>query len=170
MSLYSAPTWRGPYTLVTTGACGGGEDPSLYIDPKGRFHCLFHRSPFSNPDIAIGHAYSLDGFAWHVAASPAANSTIFYEGLGPVVHGKRERPHLYMDPATGDIAGFVTGVCITPSCDPLDGGAVDPSVDCSSATQYLQCDSNSPAGWYDRTYTLVQGVATPAPARAGAHL
>jgi hypothetical protein len=154
-------SWRGPFTLVTSGACGGGEDPSLYLDKLGRFHCLFHASPFSNPDIAIGHAFSLDGYEWRVAAEPAANSTIeFAGGLGAVVHGKRERPHLYMD-AAGDIAAFVTGVCITPQCDPFDGGRVDPAADCSSAMQYHHCDANSPDGWYDRTYTLVQAVATP---------
>lgn len=84
MGLFSAPSWQaccacrlcllwaipplipslhcfcpqGPYTLVTSGACGGGEDPSLYIDPKGQFHCLYHRAPFSDPDVAIGHSFS----------------------------------------------------------------------------------------------------------------
>ena len=167
MGLWSAPSWEGPFELVTTGACGGGEDPSLYVDKRGRFHCLFHASPFSNPDIAIGHAFSADGFAWTVGAEPAANSTIQYAGgLGAVVHGKRERPHLFMD-AAGDIAAFVTGVCIIPACNPLDGGRIDPAADCSSGTQYHHCDANSPGpGWYDRTYTLVQGVATPAAAAA----
>ena len=93
MGLYSAPSLAGPYALVTSGACGGGEDPSLFIDKRGHFHCMFHRSPFSVPDIAIGHAYSVDGFSWRVANDPAANSTINVQGLGPVVHGKRERPH-----------------------------------------------------------------------------
>lgn len=151
MGLWRADSWQGPYTFVTSGACGGGEDPSLYIDKKGRFHCLFHQSPFSNPDIAIGHAYSLDGFVWYVSALPAANSTITYEGHGPIVMGKRERPHLYMDPASGDIAAFVTGVCITPQCNPLEGSQYDPEADCSSGTQYHHCDANSPDGWYDRT-------------------
>jgi hypothetical protein len=159
MGLWSAPSWRGPYTLVTTGACGGGEDPSLYIDTNGHFHCMFHRSPFSDPDIAIGHAYSLDGFTWFVASDPAANSSILYDSnLGVVVHGKRERPHPYFDDA-GNIVAFVSGVCITPSCNPLEGGKIDPTADCTSATQYHHCDANSPGpGWYDRTYTLVQGV------------
>ena len=161
MGLWRADTWRGPYTLVTTGACGGGEDPSLYITTSGEFHCLFHRAPFSDPDIAIGHSYSLDGLTWFASVLPAANSSIAYEGLGVVVHGKRERPHLYID-ANGDIAAFVSGVCITPACNPLEGGAVDPTVDCSSAAQYHACDANSPGpGFFDRTYTLVQGVQTP---------
>ena len=61
----------------------------------------------------------------------------------------------------GDIAAFVSGVCINPACDVLDGGAPAPGVDCSSGAQYYRCDANSPSGWYDRTYTLVQGVVTP---------
>jgi hypothetical protein len=162
MGLWRADTWEGPYTLVTRGACGGGEDPSLFIDTQGHFHCMFHRSPFSDPDIAIGHAYSVDGFTWYVSVLPAANSSIeFDSGLGVVVHGKRERPHPYMDPATGAIVAFVSGVCINPACDPLDGGSIDPTADCSSGTQYGHCDANSPGpGWYDRTYTLVQGVGS----------
>lgn len=159
MGLWRADTWRGPYELVTTGACGGGEDPSLYITPNGDFHCLFHRSPFSDPDIAIGHSYSLDGLTWYSSLLPAANSSIVYEGLGVVIHGKRERPHVYLNDA-GDISHFVSGVCITPSCNPLEG-SIDPFADCSSATQYHNCDANSPDGWYDRTYTLVQEVRTP---------
>lgn len=119
MGLWRADSWQGPYSLVATGACGGGEDPSLYIDASGHFHCLHHRSPFStvNPNIAIGHAYSKDGLAWFVAQDPAANSTIAYEGLGPVVHGKRERPHLYFN-SDGAITHLVTGVCIDPACNP----------------------------------------------------
>jgi hypothetical protein len=166
MGLYSAPSWQGPYNLVVSGACGGGEDPSLYVDKRGHFHCLFHQSPFSVPDIAIGHAFSLDGLTWTVSDYPAANSTIMYSGLPnttgpvPVIHGKRERPHLYFDD-NGDIAAFVSGVCITPRCNPIEG-TIDPSADCNSTTQYHQCDANSPGpGWFDRTYTLVQGVVTP---------
>lgn len=165
MGLWSAPSWRGPYNLVTGGACGGGEDPSLFIDLNGHFHCMFHRSPFSNPDIAIGHSYSIDGFTWYVNAGAAANSSIVYTGLAPspstpqvVVHGKRERPHPYFD-ENGNIAAFVSGVCINPQCNPLEGGSIVPGVDCSSGGQYYKCDANSPGpGWFDRTYTLVQAV------------
>jgi hypothetical protein len=64
--------------------------------------------------------------------------------------------------AAGAWLAQVTGVCINPACDPFDGGSIDPTADCTSATQYHHCDANSPGpGWYDRTYTLVQGVATP---------
>lgn len=91
------------------------------------------------------------------ADDAAANSTIDTVQFGRVVHGKRERPHLYFD-ASLNPAAFVTGVCITPECDPF-AGTFNASADCSSATQYHHCDANSPGpGWYDRTYTLVQGI------------
>ncbi len=114
------------------------------------------------PDIALGHAYSPDGLTWFVADEAAANSTIATVQLGPVVHGKRARPHLYFDADFNPIA-FVSGVCIIPDCDPFSG-TFDPAADCSSLTQYHNCDANSPNGWYDRTYTLVQKVRT-APAK-----
>lgn len=120
------------------------------------WHCLYHRSPFSDPDIAIGHAFSLDGYTWYAADDAAANSTIDTVQYGPVVHGKRERPHLYFDAYMNPIA-FVTGVCIIPACDPFSG-SFDPTADCSSSSQYHNCDANSPDGWYDRTYTLVQSL------------
>jgi hypothetical protein len=157
MGLWSAPTWRGPYTLVTSGACGGGEDPSLFLDARGHWHCLFHRSPFSIPDIAIGHSFSEDGLQWSTAAQAAANSSIEFKEWGVVVHGKRERPHLYMDEATGAPIAFVSAVCITPQCDPM-AGTYNQSADCSSGTQYHQCDANPGVGWTDRTYTLVQAL------------
>lgn len=154
MGLWRAETWRGPYTLIAKGACGGGEDPSLFLNPRGEWHCLYHRSPFGNPDVAIGHSYSLDGFQWFTASDPAANSTIATPGGGRVVHGKRERPHLYYE--DGKLAAFVSGMGIIPECDP-DSPLYAPASDCSSATQYHHLDANSPGpGWWDRTYTNVQ--------------
>jgi hypothetical protein len=159
MGLWRADDWRGPYMLVTTGACGGGEDPSLFIDARGHFHCLFHRSPFSDPDIAIGHSWSHDGYAWTTAAEPAANSTIAAAGGafgGRIVHGKRERPHVYVD-ADGRLRAFVSGVGLVPACNPM-GPLFNASADCSATAQYPLIDSNSPDGWYDSTYTSVQEV------------
>ena len=158
MGLWRADTWRGPYTLVTRGACGGGEDPSLFLNPRGEFHCLYHRAPFSNPDIAIGHSWSSDGFAWLTAADPAANSTVAAAGGaygGRIVHGKRERPHVYYE--GGRLRAFVSGVGLVPHCNPM-GAAFDPAADCSAIAQYPLIDSNSPDGWYDQTYTSVQEV------------
>ena len=156
MGLWRADTWRGPYTLVTSGACGGGEDPSLFITSSGSFHCLYHRSPFNDPDVAIGHSWSADGFNWFTANDPAANSTIAAAGGafgGRIVHGKRERPHVYYE--NGRLRAFVSGVGLVPSCNPM-GPLYDPTADCSATAQYPLLDSNSPDGWYDSTYTSVQ--------------
>jgi hypothetical protein len=100
-SMFIADDWRGPYRLVTRGACGGGrvdlsparfllggcsgsvlgagEDPFIFVDGRGHYHCLYHREPITNPDIAIGHAYSSDGYDWHVSDNTAANSTIHFQ-------------------------------------------------------------------------------------------
>ena len=60
---------------------------------------------------------------WTVSKATAANSTIAYAGIGPVVHGKRERPHLTFN-AAGTVTHITTGVGITPPCDVLSGSAV----------------------------------------------
>jgi hypothetical protein len=158
MGLWRADRWQGPYTLVTSGACGGGEDPSLFINPRGEWHCLYHRSPFGNPNVAIGHSFSRDGFAWFVQNDPAANSTIAVANapFSRVVHGKRERPHVYYE--DGALRAFVSGVGLVPFCDPFSA-AFDPAADCSATTQYALLDTNSPGGWTDKTYTSVQGAA-----------
>jgi hypothetical protein len=165
MGMWRAASWQGPYEFVVSGACGGGEDPSLWVDPRGHWHCLFHRAPFSDPDVAIGHAFSVDGYDWTEAAQPAANSTIRTVQHGDVVHGKRERPHLYFD-AAGSPTSFVSGVCINPQCDAFSGSFDANNADCSSLAQYHNCDTNDGDGWYDRTYTLVQGVRGRAPTKS----
>ena len=157
MGLFRAETWEGPYSFVTSGACGGGEDPSLFLNARGEFHCLYHRSPFNDPNVAIGHSFSADGFTWFVQNDPAANSTVAVSNapFASVVHGKRERPHVYYE--DGALRAFVSGVGLVPFCDPF-GAAFNPSADCSATTQYALLDTNSPNGWTDKTYTLVQGV------------
>jgi hypothetical protein len=158
MGLWRGDTWAGPYTFVTSGACGGGEDPSLFINPRGEWHCLYHRSPFNNPNVAIGHSFSKDGFTWLVQDEPAANSTIAVanaSGFSQLVHGKRERPHVYYE--DGTLRAFVSGMGLVPFCDPF-GESYTPGADCSATTQYALIDTNSPGGWTDKTYTNVQGL------------
>ena len=86
---------------------------------------------------------------------PAANSTVAMAGSEGkfLVHGKRERPHVYYEGSK--LAAFVSGVGLVPACNPF-APMYDPSADCSSGTQYKLLDTNSPDGWTDSTYTLVQ--------------
>jgi len=136
MTMVRADSWRGPYNFYSSGACGGGEDPFLYLDKRGNFHCLYHRSPWNNPSIAIGHAFSADeGKSWKVSSNAACGSTVEYEGGKTVVFGKRERPHLYFD-KNGNPTHIITGVCVN--------------------SDYEKCDRNYSPGHFDYTFTFVQ--------------
>jgi hypothetical protein len=48
--------WR-----AARGACGPGEDPSIYVDKRGHVHCVYHRAPFNETGKDGGHAFSVDG-------------------------------------------------------------------------------------------------------------
>lgn len=141
MTMVRADDWRGPYTFVTHGACGGGEDPFLYTDKRGRFHCLYHRASehgFANLSVAGGHAYSEDGYNWHADEVPAYSTAIRYASGTTKHYGKRERPHLIFDPVTGDPTHLSTGVCLLDSWE--------------------LCNDNPWPGYYDYTFTSVQPV------------
>lgn len=148
-SLWKAESWHGPYTHVAD-LFNTGEDPFIWVDAEGYWHCLFHGG-----DTTTGHAYSIDGHKW-IISSTAANSTVSSTSHGDISHGKRERPHLYFDDHLNPTA-FITGVCLTPECDPFSGH-FDRSADCSPAAQNHRCGMDPGRGYYDRTYTLVQGV------------
>ena len=79
MGLWRAESWKGPYTFVTSGACGGGEDPSLFINARGQFHCLYHRSPFNN--VRVGAFSAANSIFLKVAVAllnpPSLCSTLF---------------------------------------------------------------------------------------------
>jgi len=70
-----AGPWRTVSTLSHTGGPSGNyEDPFLYIDVKGHFHLLYHvfetvpAYTCVNATVSA-HAFSLDGFVWHMSAS-----------------------------------------------------------------------------------------------------
>ena len=145
----------------------------LFVDQRGRFHCLFHRGPFSDPSIAIGHAFSIDSYTWHQSPEPACNSTIEYEfvdpasspsssggNVKPIVFGKRERPHLLFD-KKGAPTHLITGVCLNPACDPWsERFDASGQTDCSAKAQYMRCDRDWAPGFFDRTWTHVQEIPT----------
>ena len=166
--LARASAWNATYELVTTGACGPGEDPFLYTDRRGHFHCVYHSDPYGTPEVAIGHAFSEDGYTWHVGAEAAGGSIIDVQGIGKVPFGKRERPHLYFD-GDGNPTMIISGVAITPDCDPLSpkpevgdatvtGGFGSPN--CSADAQHYRIRYNYSPGWQDRSFTLVQPIQT----------
>ena len=113
----------------------GGEDPFIYKDHAGNFHCLFHsfdKSSSANGTMYPGsHAFSTDGVDWHFSGSAYSNQVAYTDGRVQTMK-RRERPHLVFDPADKTrVLALANGVI------PTDG-----------------------AGKYgDRSFTLVQQVA-----------
>ena len=147
MIMVKADHYSGPYEVVTHGACGGGEDPYVFTDTNGNWHCLYHRSPFPNITIAGGHAFSLDGYDWHVSET-AAYSGAFVEYVGesdsyPI--SKRERPHLIYSEIDGEPVALTNGVAIR-----------QPGVNNSGA--WILPNNNPFPGHYDRTWTHLQYI------------
>ena len=135
-----ADTWRGPYDAIAAHACGDGEDNYLYVDGRGNFHCLYHRAPFADLSAQGGHAYSEDGYAWHVSDTPAYGASQRYTDGSVGTYGKRERPHLVFDPATGEPTHLTNGVCLHHD--------------------WAQCNNNPWPGYYDYTFTTVAPLQT----------
>jgi len=160
MALASATTWRGPYVFQRSHTCGAGEDPFLYADKRGNFHCLSHASPFNQPEKSILHSYSSDGIKWSVSEYVAAGSIVTFENDQKVFFSKRERPKVFFD-TNGDLSHFISGVTINPPCAPdflpelrLSSGM---SFNCTNLQQqYDLADTNPHPGNYDRSTTLIQ--------------
>jgi len=133
-----APSWRGPYSeprAVFATAVDGytGEDPLLWYDAAipnaeggtGAWRVLYHMYNVSDPR----HQFRVGGYAqsagpdifgaWAVQPNetPAytQNFTAFVQGSsGPTqttTLARRERPKLFLDPATGAPAVLYSGVC-----------------------------------------------------------
>ena len=137
-------SWAGPYQRWGNGmywGCGG-EDPFLYIDKRGHWHCLFHSGPYNNLSSAGGHSFSLDGLNWHTTPEPTYRGDyieeIFEHGIQRTKIAKRERPHLVFD-EDGNILALITGICY--------------------GENWALCNNNPWPGYFDRTFTHVQLVA-----------
>lgn len=110
----TATDWREPLSYVEhkgilPGGFDGPEDPFLWRDEEGRFHCLMHQWP-----MPFGtHAYSEDGREWHYAPVTTATTCSHngrpcaYDGtvlakdsngtVTKLISLARERPHLLLD-------------------------------------------------------------------------
>jgi hypothetical protein len=106
LTLATAPSWRGPYTVVSHGdqwragvATGGSEDPFVYQNFRG-FHMIYHDGPHGR------HVWSRDGRAWTGYTEPSSsqdNRTDAYTMMIEFDDGmrvdvlRRERPWLMLD-------------------------------------------------------------------------
>jgi hypothetical protein len=168
--LFRAATWKGPYQYWGAGknlywGCGG-EDPFLYVDARGHWHCLFHAAPYSDLTNAGGHAYSVDGTTWYTTPNAVYRGDYIVEIHNTTNHnngteqqpqqqrklilGKRERPHLVFgddeEQRPRNILALVTGVCVSPD-DTL-----------ANERRWALCNNNPWPGYYDKTFTHVQRV------------
>jgi hypothetical protein len=159
--LWRADSWRGPYAQDPglRVSCHG-EDPYLYQDQRGHWHCLSHdagSAGFGNLTIAGGHAFSLDLREWHTTPGAAySGAYVEREGLPPLAIGKRERPRLIFDPATREITHLVTAVVDGSASAACTGKGITPD----DAVRCWFASNNNPwPGFHDASYTLVQPVA-----------
>ena len=168
-SIAAADHWKGPYRLVASNVCGAGEDPYLYMDLHGSFHCLFHRQPFQQSEVSIGHSFSEDLRHWYQSSVNVAGSVVTFDNNKTVMFGKRERPKLLFD-SKGVMTHLITGVAILPECIPNflnpdnpqhdeDVELAEPDMEkCAPHRQFHGINNNPAPGYLDRSFTLVQEV------------
>jgi hypothetical protein len=115
--LVTASNWKNASTYVFDQAMlfpglggQGTEDPALYLDARGVVHALFHNMvPKFGPDVAGGHAFSVDGRSW-VYTGVAYNSSGLYTDGTAFAFSRRERPHPIMAEDGLTIVALSTGV------------------------------------------------------------
>ena len=95
------------------------EDPFLWRDKRGNFHCLFHgidgnggfRCYLNGTGCDVGrHAFSSDGLRWRVSLDrPAYSTTIQWSNGDMEILNRRERPQLLFHEKTREILMLVNG-------------------------------------------------------------
>jgi hypothetical protein len=88
----------GPYTTVaamgpnrSTGPHGNYEDPQIYLDKRGYFHCLYHvfrynvNSSYCGDETVSAHQFSEDGFTWRMSRTQPYNNHIELTTGGAVI-------------------------------------------------------------------------------------
>jgi hypothetical protein len=118
------------YAIVNTQWCADGEDPFLWVDGRGVYHCLVH----VNREETYGvHYWSLDGVDWQATCGggKAYTSVVEYANGQSIDFACRERFHVVLD----------------------DQGRVVASINGAAE------DSCHTAGQNDHSYTLLQTAA-----------
>ena len=100
----TAPTYRGPYTIVKNGENllpGGGEleDPTIWW-ANGCYHVLLNdwKGHATGTSKAGAEYYSTDGLTYHlVSSTPVFTRAIVYDDGSTETFQRRERPFVYVD-------------------------------------------------------------------------
>ena len=97
----------------------------IWLDKRDNFHSIAHAyrgqpnelpvcdrssvAGFMNCTAIGGHAFSANGNDWYISPVPAYTPRVEYED-GSVLHLRaRERPHVIIDPVSGDITHLING-------------------------------------------------------------
>eukprot|EP00039_Didymoeca_costata_P004845 m.76552 g.76552 ORF g.76552 m.76552 type:complete len:395 (-) comp12563_c0_seq6:24-1208(-) len=101
IGLSSAPSWKGPYTRLTVQgpilSNISAEDPSMWVDFRGRYHFLMHY--ISDQQLVARHGFAesfLGPWFIHTESIPYNTTVLFTDG-SVVQYHKRERPQLVFD-------------------------------------------------------------------------
>jgi hypothetical protein len=122
------------------------------------------KAAFQNCTALGGHAFSQDGRDWWISPVAAYTPTVHYEDGSVLQLRARERPHVIVDPASGDIthlisgaadpcpAGFDCSVGFGVGCSQwlIDGKNVTPPCTSTGCGQNVGCPGA------DHSFTLVQ--------------
>jgi len=134
-ALRRADSIAGPYTTVATFPTSGGpaghyEDPQIYTDKRGNYHCFYHvyttnQSPLNCVNSTVSaHSFSEDGFTWTISkAAPYGTQVELTTGETATV-ATRERPKPFFD-GNGVMTHLLNGVCGSGSCTDSRTGCVD---------------------------------------------
>ena len=135
--LKSATDVRGPFTTVASfGGHGGGpagnyEDPQIFTDKRGHFHCFYHvyttnLPPYSCVNSTVSaHSFSEDGRTWTMSASSPYGTQVELTTGETVTVATRERPKPFFN-AQGVMTHLINGVAGVGNCtDSTRTGCVD---------------------------------------------
>ena len=134
-SLLRSESLTGPFDKIAAFPMSGGptgnyEDPQLYVDKRGHFHCFYHvyRTDLPSTDCTAStvsaHAFSVDGYAWSISKTQPFGTQVPLSNGTTVTVATRERPKPFFDDQ-GRMTHLVNGVCASASCTDSKTGCVD---------------------------------------------
>ena len=106
--------------------CFNWEDQTIWLDKRDHFHSIAHAYRGAPNDLPIcdrwssaaafmnctaigGHAYSENGADWYISPVPAYTPRVEYEDGSVLILRARERPHVIIDPVSGDLTHLING-------------------------------------------------------------
>jgi hypothetical protein len=115
------------------------EDPSVFVDARGRYHMLVNALPGGCQPKSIqgGHSWSLDGVTWSEPRVGAYNGTVQFTDGTSMTCGRRERPQMIQDDANVPLA-MTAGATGCPPFTTADGVKFKGGDDCFTLIQLME--------------------------------